>query len=413
MPREFSRRGLGYVLNAPDVLTDISVGRLTNRGGDTYGEVTVECGLLGTRSSDGVLHQARLNLTSTSARVSLAKLLTARSNAPDIDWQDLLEDFCRRVLASERAGEPVEMAGARPPREEQSWRLHPILAADKPTIIYGEGGSGKSTIATAIAVSVETGVTIIDGWLPRRAPVLYLDWEATVDDLDEHVKAIAAGAHIPHAVEIRYRRCYRPLADQAEEVASVVHANQVGLVIVDSVALAAGTSAEGSDASEGAIRLFAAFRLLGTTVLALAHVSKADQSDGSRPARPYGSVFYTNLARSTFELKKSGETDSNRVALFNTKTNVSRPLAPFGLEILRSEGVIEYREFDLAEDPTLSKRLTIWDRARAALLAGPQHERELSLEIGATEGSIRTILSRKVADGLVSRVPGGWKLVDR
>src|SRR3990167_9923619 len=105
MLREFARQGLGYVLRVPEIATDFAVGRLANRGGDTYGEVTVTSAMPGTRSIDGYLHSARMNLASTTARLTLAKALVARSAAPEVDWADLLEEFCRRGLAAERAGE--------------------------------------------------------------------------------------------------------------------------------------------------------------------------------------------------------------------------------------------------------------------------------------------------------------------
>lgn len=416
MSRTFAREGLGYVLRVPDIATEIAVSRMSSRSGDTYGEVLVMCGIPGTRSLDGILHQARLNLTSTSARTTLAKVLTQRSAAPEIDWQDLLEEFCRRVLNAEREGDPIQYAGDRPQRLTPAWQVDPILASLKPTILYGEGGTGKSTIATAIAVSVETGVTIIPGWIPRKARVLYLDWEAEVDDLDDRVKAIARGANIPYPVQIAHRRMWRPLADQAEDIARQVTELGAGVVVIDSIAPAAGTSGEGSDASENAIRLFAAFRLLGATVLALAHVSKADQADPGKPARPYGSVFYTNLARATFEIRRSpGSGDVSRLGIYNTKSNVTRLLPPVGLEVRQSDDIITYERFDLVDDPALSKRLSVWDRARALLGSGDWDDGQLAEALEVSEGVLRATLSRAAKAQLVERLPSSkkWRLIPR
>jgi KaiC/GvpD/RAD55 family RecA-like ATPase len=413
--RTFARQGLGYTMLVPELATELAVDRLARRSGEVHGELTVSCGLPGTRSVDGHLHQARFNLSSTTARGTLAKVLVQRSGATDIDWQDLLEDFCRRVLMAERQGEPIEYVGDRPQRIAPAWRLDPLLPSDKPTILYGEGGTGKSTLATAIAVSVETGVTVIEGWIPRRAPVLYLDWETSADDVDEHVKGIAAGCNIPGQVRLRYRRCFGTLAEQTDEIARIVTAEGIGLLIVDSIGMASGSSGDGVDASESAIRLFSAFRAIGTTVLAIDHVSKGDALDPSKPARPYGSVYKTNLARATFELRRATPMgDIARIGVYNTKSNVRRLLPPIGLESEHTEdGVIRYDVFDIAADAELGRKASVWDRARVLLEDGDLGDEELADELEVKANVLRSTLSRVAKQGLVERLPSSkkWRLI--
>jgi hypothetical protein len=413
--RSFDRAGLGYVMHVSDLGVEIAVDRLSRSRGDLSGEVNVSMGLPGTRSADGYLHSARFNLSSGPARGALARTLAKRSSAEDIDWEDLLEDFCRRVMVQEREGSPVEFVGDRPTRIAAAWQLDPILPAEKPTILYGEGGTGKSTLATAIAVSVETGVAVIEGWIPRQAPVLYLDWETSADDVDEHVKGVARGANIPRTVTLRYRRCFGPLADQVEEIARIVTEHHIGLLVVDSIGLAAGSSGDGTDASDSAIRLFAAFRAIGTTVLAIDHVSKGDALDPTKPARPYGSIYKTNLARATFELKRAAPAgDVARIGVYNTKSNVRSLLPPIGLEAEHGEdGLIRYVPFDIAMDAELGRKASVWDRARAVLADGPMADDELAEELEVKSNVLRSTLSRVAKQGLVERLPSSkkWHLI--
>jgi hypothetical protein len=413
--RTFAREGLGYVMHVPELAIELSVDRLSRTRGDLSGEVSVAFGMPGTRSSDGNLHAARFNLSSGPARGSLAKTLAKRSGTEDVDWEDLLEDFCRRVMSAERQGSPIEFVGDRPTRIAPAWQLDPILPSEKPTILYGEGGTGKSTLATAIAVSVETGVAVIEGWIPRRAPVLYLDWETSPDDVDEHVKGVARGANIPGKVTLRYRRCFGPLADQTDEIARLVATEGIGLLVVDSIGLAAGSSSDGTDASESAIRLFAAFRAIGTTVLAIDHVSKGDALDPTKPARPYGSIYKTNLARATFELRRATPMgDIARVGVYNTKSNVRSLLPPMGLELEhRDDGVIRYSPFDIAMDAELGRKASVWDRARAVLADGPMADDELAEELDVKANVLRSTLSRVAKQGLVERLPSSkkWSLI--
>src|SRR6266704_2072346 len=114
MARRFTRQGLGYVLTVPELITEIAVDRLSRTRGELHGEITVSCGLPGIRAADGHVHQARFNLSGSTARTTLARILSQRADAPDVDWPDLLEDFCRRVLGAEREGDPVVKVGADP-----------------------------------------------------------------------------------------------------------------------------------------------------------------------------------------------------------------------------------------------------------------------------------------------------------
>lgn len=333
MRREFAREGLGYALRVPEIMTELTVDRMSRSRGETHGELTVLCGLPGTRSSDGHIHQARFNLTSTTARTSVAKVLQQRSAAPEVDWLDLLEDLCRRVLAADREGDPVAKVGALPMELRENYRLDPLMPLDQVTILFGDGGVGKSTLATAIAVSVQEGVSVVEHWVARQAPVLYLDWEAGRAALNRRVRGVAMGAHIPRVVQIDYLDCRRrgPLHGFAEDVARMVDREGYGLVVVDSVGMASGTGGEGGDANETALRLFGAFGFIGTTILAIDHVNKVDAETTSKRSRPYGSIFKSNLARATYEMRRSES--SQVVGVYHMKVNDGPLQPPVGLHV--------------------------------------------------------------------------------
>lgn len=395
MKTDFGRQGLGYVMTVPEIMAEFAVDRLTRRSGETHGELTVTCSLPGSRSTDGHLHQARFNLSSTTARTGLAKTLAARSKADEVDWFDLLENFCRRVLAAEREGEPISMVGALPLTvESESYRLLPMLPEAQTTILYGDGGTGKSTLAAAIAASVESGVVVVDGWVPRKGPVLYLDWEAGKASINRRVRGVAMGAHIPSIVQIRHADCRRrgPISGFAEDLARYIDREGVALVIVDSIGMAAGTSNEGSDANESAIRLFAAFGYLGTTVLAIDHISKAAAQDDGKPARPYGSIYKGLLARATYELRRTP--DGRSLGVYNTKANDGPLLAPQMFAVTHEpDGAIRYERLDYVP-AELSKSLPNADRIAAVLSDRRMNASEIADETGLTAAVVRTTLSR-------------------
>jgi hypothetical protein len=412
MARDVERQGLGYVMRLHELGTEITVEHLVRSRGDLYGELVVTSSMPGTKSQDGLLHQARVNLSSTTSRRTVAAYVADRA-ASDADiWKDVLETFCARVLRAEREGEPFVVVGRRPQRLELGMRLAPILPAGKTTILFGDGGAGKSTIAQAIAVSVKTGEEVIPGFAPQSANVLYLDWETDADDVDARVKAISEGAGIRDVPEFHYRACVGSFVDQVEDVVRLVSKEHIGLVFIDSVEMAsAATRGDGGDANESAIRLFSALRHLRTTVLAVDHVAKtgADAKEGA--GKPYGSTFKGNLARNTFELRQAKDAEGDRihVALYHRKSNVMRRMHPLGLWVEHSGGAIRFGREDIS-DVGLAAGMTLADRIAAVIAGGAAQLDDIAAELDEPANKVRAVLSRG-KDSRFRKLPSGaWGL---
>jgi len=412
MRREFAREGLGYVLRVPELTIEIAVDRLSRTRGELHGELSVACGLPGTRSADGHLHNARFNLSGGTTRGSLAKVLAKRANTDDVDWEDLLEDFCRRVMAAEREGDPIESVGALPIPVGESYRVEPLLPLDQVTILYGDGGTGKSTLAVALSVSVQEGVALLDRWTPRRAPILYLDWEAGRASINRRVRGVAMGAHIPRVVTIDYLNCRRrgALYTFAEDVARMVDVRGYGMVVIDSVGMAAGTGGEGTDANESAIRLFGAFGFIGTTVLAIDHVNRADADTSNRRSRPYGSIYKSNLARATFELRRTKTVQGSVLGLYHTKANDSELLPPQPISVAYGDqGEISYERLD-AMPVALTTSLSLLDRITALLTRERMSSDDIADELDHEKRKVEALLYKYKSR--FNRLPSGvWELL--
>lgn len=405
------------MLTVHELATELAVDHLVRSRGELHGELRVMCGLDGIRARDGNVHQARFNLTSTTARGSLAKHLAARAAHEMLDWLDLLEDFCRRVLDAERAGDPIEEVGALPMPLGVATRMDPIMPLGDVTTLYGDGSTGKSTLAAAIAVSVQTGVSVIPGWTPRKAPVLYLDWEAGRESINRRVRGVAMGANIPGPVTISYRNCKRrgPLPGFAEDLAREIDERGFGLVVVDSVGMASGVG-EGGDANETAIRLFAAFGALGTTVLAIDHVNKSDAGRTDRTTRAYGSVYKGLLARATFEIRRGKAADGRwLIAVRNTKFNDADELSDQALKVHHEpDGSIWYERLEAVPQEMRIGEPTIWELAADMLEGGDYSESEIAAAIDRQVPAVRSTLYRVARDQhLVERLPSSkkWRLI--
>ena len=388
---DVARVGLGYRLTFGQAGVEILVSRLR----ESRGELTAEIAITSRRSAldfaDGHIHSSRFNLTSISARNTLATTLDKRVKG---DWSAILERLCLAIVQQERRSQPVQLIGRLPRRPAPPKLLDPLLPLGQVSVVFAPGGVGKSTLAAAIAVTVASGEPVISGWSATRAPVLVLDYETTGEEWNDRVAAIAEGAGIDPP-DITYRGCSKPLADDIEAVAAFATECRAGLVIVDSVGIASGSSREGSDANESTVRLFAALRSLGVTVLLVDHVKGEDLQTSGPNSKPYGSIYKVNLARSVWELRREKDAVGNRsdLLLLHVKVNDGPKHAPIGLTVDYSGDAIAF-DLSAVEAPDLAGALPLRERMARVLRSGAQPAARIAEELGVPDAHIRSLLSR-------------------
>ena len=376
---------------APDhVMLDYDLLR-QERSGDVTGEVTVRLEAPGLRDH---LHQARVTLTGTRSRAELANQLAKRLAGPD--WPGIVEASSILVLRAYRAGAPaillrdaVEPIGARE-------LVPPLVLADLPVVINGDGGTGKSMLALALGVMVQTGQPIITGLETRaRRNVALLDWEMSPWEHRERLRAIT-GEPMPDLV---YVPCLRPLREEVDRLRRIARDRGIGYWIVDSAAPACGGEPE---SAEVALAFFGALRALGGGSLIVAHVTK-NGDDG----KPFGSAFWSNLARSTWYVRKQQEAESDvlNVGLFNRKANTSRLHAPLGLELRFRAERIEIHTTDVADTPELANALPVRARMLALLRTGARTQVDIAEALDVDLEAVRKATARGEGRSFV-RVPG-------
>ena len=115
---------------------------------------------------------------------------------PGIGWDEILEYVCVMVLDKHREGTPtIKLANHSMP-EGLVFRLRPFLQERQPTLLFGEGDTGKSWLAIFMSVLVSQGLSCM-GMEAEPGNVLYLDYETDSDTLWERVNMISAGLGIP------------------------------------------------------------------------------------------------------------------------------------------------------------------------------------------------------------------------
>jgi hypothetical protein len=371
LARNFEARGDDrYVMTIPDLGIEIEADRLRRDRNELIGEISVRCGLAGalTIQESGTLSVADLNLSSARARSERARLLVERAKTPGLDWGGLIEDFCQRVFVAERAGLPAidlrELPA--PSTDNDVFNVHGLIVPKRhPSILFGDGGTGKSYVALYFAGRLAESGT----------PVALFDWELAGDDHRDRLERL-----FPDGMpRILYARCERPLVHEVDRLRRIVRDNRIAYSVFDSAAFAADGPPE---AAEVAGRYFRAVRQIGGGSLHIAHVSKGENAD----KKPFGSAFWHNGARCTWNVQtaeSSTGTDTLTLGMFNRKANLGKLCAPIALNVSFTADRTSIRRTDIAASPDLAPNLSVRARMTYMLKRGAFTADEIAEEIGA------------------------------
>ena len=373
-----------YLVTLPDVVLEFA--HVRDHSDGLAAELTVY------RVATGERHWGKLGLASAVARASQVKAVERNGPCPGL--AGILDEACFQVTQLARNGRPAVPLVAQPPTAD-AWFLPGLIPLGETSILYGDGACGKSMLALALAVAGLTSAPLGRSERWRVAPctsVLYLDWESRQEDHAERLWGLTRlHGDGEEVTGIRYRAMSRGMAEElpavVQECATLpAHPD---LIIVDSLGAASGAEPEGADA---AVRTLNALRSLApATRLVIAHVSKAAaEMDKGRP-KPYGSVYVSNLARSTV-LAVAGESleeDRLEVTYYHTKVNRGPKVAPRALRFAFEAGAIAIMpaEADLS-------RAGLSAQIIDALRGGAQTVTSLAENIGANEGSVKVTLGR-------------------
>lgn len=344
----------------------------------------------------GLLHQARFNLTSSSARGTLSKALQARQDG--CDFAGMLEQACFLSLKRWREGEPIINLWEVPERPAGRWLIEPWVEMGGPTTLFGDGGSGKSIFALDIALSIVSGLRTVGEAPTETGPVLYLDWETDRYEHAGRLRRLAAGIDSIGAQRnpLHYRRQSASLLDSVGHLKKQVKELNVMLVIVDSLGAARGGEPDSADLT---IRVFNAAREFGVPVLFIDHQAK----NATDKTKPFGSVYTWNLSRIVWAAARE-RTDSDGSALIglvNHKANNGLVGLKRGFRMSWGD-VIRLDSVFAEQVPTLVRTMNNKDKLIAAIRqsqtgAMTASDIKVTLDgmgIEMTESNIRATLSR-------------------
>jgi hypothetical protein len=404
MPQVGNRRRLevlpggGYVYALIDDAVRIEVRYLRREFGHLTAEMDVQCEWAGAQRHGVSLSCADLNLSNQAARIALAKYCGERAHtkAEDFDWKGAIDGACLEVIRAERQSEAVITLDDAPEVENRDVVIDGLaLPVDGASLLIAHGDSLKSLIMLYVL-----------GTLAERGErVLYVDWEWTAD---RH-RVRKCRLFGPERMDtLHYLRCRAPLVIECDRIRRYCDEEHVTFIGVDSIGLACDGKLVDDDV---AIRFH---RALGSlpSALCCAHVPKSSvdsigvewKGKPMGPMGPFGSVFFANLCRMSWLVKKQpgASDDVVTVGLFPQKQNDGMRYEPVGLEFSFSDR-IQVRPVDLVAVEGLAEKMPLHARMRHALKAGPMTYAGLAEELGAKVASVVRAANR--GDSFI-KVPG-------
>jgi hypothetical protein len=410
-PPEVSEHGLGWRYKWPIEKLEITVDGLRERESGVYGEMTISTVL---PIGNAPLTIQTLQLTSIKSRNDLAThLSTMATGIPKDQAKAFIEWACTSSVLRHRQGEPVLTMNGRTPFAHIPWRLNPIVYEKMPTVVFAPGGSGKSYFALFAGLLTAhggpfPGTQQVSRLNAVQGACLYLDWEASSDAFQVRLSRVVTAHPQFGDVSIQYLSMRRPLADDLLTVQRHVKAYQTKLLIIDSLALASGGDI---NAPDSAIRFFSALRSVHCSSLIVAHVSKTETSNGRTI---FGSVFFTNMARSVFEVQPHQDEGSPiiRLALHHTKVNEGPRQAPMALsfDFGHDNGSVRVEPIGMDDVPTAVVEPTNVDKIKVALRPGAMTIGELAQATGLSDATVRARCNEG-RDKWCAKIDGKWTLL--
>lgn len=356
------------------------------------------------------LLQQTYNFSSPRTQKMLKDDISKRYNKPEIDWDSILEQlsvYTKNIFNEGEAPTEVWTDENIIPLE---YKLYPILPKGEPTILFADGGSGKSTLALFIACCITLPWNDNPLHLkPEFGKVLYLDWETNINTFKRRLQWLQHGHSLPNFF-ITYRRCRLSLSEDIEEIHRIIAENKIDTVIIDSVI---GACEGDINKNEVAADFYRALRALtDTTTLAIHHVSK-DKLAGSRS--PFGSAYFSNLARSVWELTSSQEPGESKlsICLSHYKSNDDTKHQPIGMEVeyRKTEQKTIFSNIAVEDIPEAQTKLSLTRRIENELKNGNMGLKDIVDSLGVSYQLVANALSKMKRNDKVIRLNDGtWAL---
>lgn len=343
------------------------------------------------------LHEARLNLSSTTARESVIKAVSNRIGR-DSELRPVFEDFveiaCVTAIRSFRQGAPLVNLAHRTPVAPQ-FAVESLFPLHKRIQVFAPAENMKTTLMLAFLMDIVMGVPSL-GFTVQQGGAAYLDWETDEDDATSIWHRLAQGRDLPYVPDLFYQRVHGPIWQQAESMAPQFTREGISVVALDSAFWACGGNPNDQDKVG---MMFQGIDDLGPVTAVLLNHTASSETEKSR-RRHYGLEHFRNASRASWELRKAEQSQDNwiHLGLYRDKVNMRRREGPYGFRV-RFDGdegpiYIERDDEGLVENPELDESRPASDRILNELAHGKATLKQLASALNLPEGTVKVAVHR-------------------
>lgn len=352
--------------------------------------------------------EQRLDLNSASAISNLCTALNAAyGNKKDgYNWVLILNRagiaIKKNLLEEKRATVFAENEEY----ERSTYLVEHFLEHGSPTLIHGDGSTGKSYFCLYMAVCAALGRPFF-GKKTEYFKTLYIDHEATAQKLKNRMHRVANGLAVPFSSLVEHIHWYKPegsLASEQEIIARMVEEGGYKAIIVDAGASASG----GSPIDEQAVlKMFTALDHIPCAKLIIHHEPKNVEGMGDDKAY-YGTTFWRNAPRLAWRLKREAKEETKSIIkATHHKANDDGESAPFTYSMdfpLALKPVTLFKTEDEFEESDETKIINY-------LLQGEADMPSVAVACGLTNTTAERKLNQLMEKGKIERKRDGRKYV--
>ena len=410
-------KGSGYVVTWPSQNVVMQIKDIKPKGFKAQVAVLL---------NDQPVHRSNPTFNSVSGLDAFIRKLNKRRPPEDygVDWEQLVEDMSGIVIDTVRKAPAAIKIRDIDLSDGVAWKIDNVVVENSCTLIWADGGTGKSMFATFLSVLAQQAYMDYSqhGLVIEPSNVLYLDFETNANEIGNRVRMIHAGLgidspDIEHTTSnITYQKLVGNLTDHEDYVRDLIYENDINMVVIDSM----GRAISGElNSEESVIPFFATVEKLKTTVLLISHANK--QGD------LFGSAFTNNSARLVWEAKRSSSSEAGMdFSLFCRKANNVPMQQPQSWGVEFKDGGVVYSRKDVFDTDDVgelsyyqlvynvlktegsSDRNNLKERIRELK---PRDARGRDIPTDRSERNVESAVSKQKKDGNVTESDGVLTLV--
>jgi predicted transcriptional regulator len=370
-------------------------------------------------NKDGKLpaFERRIDMNSASAVDTLTTALNkAYGSGKEYNWTLVMNRAAVAMKKLYRDEKKATVFKADERYEQSTYLVEHFLEEGSPTLIHGDGSTGKSYLTLYLAVCAALGRPFFNK-RTEYFKTLYIDHEATARKLRNRMHRVANGIGVSFESLVPHIHWYKPegsLANEQEIIARMVEEGGYKCIIVDAGASASG----GSPMDEQAVlKMFNSLDQIPCAKLIIHHEPKNVEGVGDDKSY-YGTTFWRNAPRLAWRLKREAkEGNKSTIKAIHHKANDDGESLPFFYAMEFTEDVAPRTTFNVVDEFTESDETKI---VNLVVEIGEASLAQIVDATGLSKTGIHRALHTLMGDGRLVRVQDGkhrqkfvYKLADR